>query len=231
MSREHGNIWPLVSVAGGALLVLVVVPLAIQRQGGSRMATVDAHVTIGDTGSGSSTTGSSAVYRWPDSEVPRTAERLRDVTAVAIAASSSVIEGSVGGRIPRDVAELVAYIAQRQLIPVEWPASEPGVLRTPRGTIHVRYSPKDLLVELISVPDDRRDGPAILIRLPDLENTRVGARYFESVQLDGIVYPAPFAPIAEIIVSGWQPRLFQQTQIPDEQRAQLEQWAGNVTRK
>lgn len=231
MSREQGNIWPLVSVAGGAILVLVVVPLAIQRLGGGRMATVDAHVTIGDTGSSSLVVESSSLYRWPDSEVPRTAERLRDVTAVAIAASTSVIEGSLRGRIPRDAAELVAYIGQRQLIPGEWLSAEPGVLQTLRGTIHVRYSPKDLMVEVISVPLDRKDGPAILIRLPDSENTRVGARYFESIQLDGIVYPAPFAPIAEIIASGWQPRLFKQSQIPDDQRAQLEQWASSLRGK
>jgi len=229
MNRDHGNIWPLVSVAGAALLVLV--PLAIQRLGGGRMATVDAHVTIGDAGSGSSIAESRSLYRWPDSEVPRTAERLRDVTAVAIAASTSVIEGSLRGKIPRDVKELIAYIAQRQLIPVEWLVSESGVLQTPRGMIHLHYSPKDLTVEVISVPQDRKDGPAILIRLPDQENTSVGARYFESMQLDAIVYPTPFAPIAEIIASGWQPRLFKQTQIPDEQRAQLEQWAGTVTGK
>ena len=231
MSREQGNIWPLVSVAGGALLVFVLVPLAIQRQGGSRMATVEARVTIGDTGSGSANSGRSSLYRWPDSEVPRTAERLRDVTAVAIAASASVIEGSLRGRIPRDANELVAYIVERQLIPAEWLTSEPGVLQTPRGVIHVRYAPKDLMVEVISVPRDRKDGPALLIRLPDLENTRVGARYFESMQLDGIVYPAPFAPVAEIIASGWQPRLFRQAQIPDDQRAQLEQWASTASRK
>jgi hypothetical protein len=231
MMREYGSIWPLVSVAGGALLVLVVIPLAIQRHGGGCMATVDAHVTIGDTATGSSVARSSALYRWPDSEVPRTAERLRDVTAVAIAASTSVVEGSLRGRVPRDAKELIAYIVQRQLIPVEWLASEPGVLQTPRGTIHLRYSPRDLMVEVISVPPDRKDGPALVIRLPDPENTRVGARYFESMQLDGIVYPAPFAPIAEIIASGWQPRLFKQTQIPDDQRAQLEQWANAATRK
>jgi len=231
MSREQGNIWPLVSVAGGAVLVLVVVPLAIQRLGGGRMATVDAHVTIGDTGSGSLIVESRSLYRWPDSEVPRTAERLRDVTAVAIAASTSVIEGSLRGRIPRDAAELVAYIGQRQLIPGEWLSAEPGVLQTPRGTIHIRYSPKDLKVEVISVPLNRKDGPAILIRLPDSENTRAGARYFESMQLDGIVYPAPFAPIAEMIASGWQPRLFKQTQVPDDQRAQLEQWARSLKGK
>lgn len=231
MSREQGNIWPIVSVAGAAVMVLVVVPLAIQRQGGSRMATVDAQVTIGDTGSGSSLARSSAVYRWPDSEVPRTAERLRDVTAVAIAASASVVEGSLRGRIPRDAKELVAYIAQRQLIPAEWLTGEPGVLNAPRGLIQLRYSPKDLMIEAVSVPRDRQDGPAILIRLPDLENTRVGARYFESMQLDGIVYPAPFAPVSEIIALGWQPRLFKYTQIPAEQRTQLEQWANTVTRK
>ena len=226
MSREQGNIWPLVSVAGGALLVLVVIPLAIQRHGGSRMATVDAQVTIGGTGSGSSVAESRSVYRWPDSEVPRTAERLRDVTAVGIAASTSVIEGSLRGKIPRDKGELVAYIAHRQLIPAEWLTAQPGTLQTPHGTIHVRYSPKHLMVEVISVPQARKDGPAILIRLPDPENTRVGVRYFESMQLDGIVYPAPFAPIAEIIASAWQPRLFKQTQIPIDQRAQLEQWAS-----
>ena len=231
MSREQGNIWPLVSVAGGALLVLVVVPLAIQRQGGGRMASVDARVTIGDTGIGSSRAESRSIYRWPDSEVSRTAERLRDVTAVAIAASTSVIEGSLRGKIPRDERELVAYIAQRQLIPHEWLTSDPGVLQAPHGSIYFRYSPKELMVEVISVSQDRKDGPAILVRLPDVENTRVGARYFESMQLDGIVYPAPFAPIAEIIGSGWQPRLFKQTQIPDDQRAQLEQWANTVTRK
>ena len=87
------------------------------------------------------------------------------------------------------------------------------------------------MVEVVSVPHDRKEGPALLIRLPDSENTRVGARYLESMQLDGIVYPAPFAPIAEIIASGWQPRLFKQTQIPDDQRAQLEQWAGTVSPK
>jgi hypothetical protein len=231
MSREQGNIWPIVSVAGGAILVLVVVPLAIQRLWGSRMATVDAHVTIGDTGSGSLIAESRSSYHWPDSEVPRTAERLRDVTAVAIAASTSVIEGSLRGRIPRDATELVAYIGERPLIPGEWLSAEPGVLQTPRGTIHVRYSPKDLMVEVISVPLNRKDGPAILIRLPDFENTRVGARYFESMQLDAIVYPAPFVPIAEIIASGWQPRLFKQTQIPDDERAHLEKWASSVITK
>src|ERR1043165_5940322 len=152
MSREQGQLWPLVAVAGAAVFVFVVVPLAIQRQGGSPMATVGARVTIGDTGNAPSLNNDSRVYRWPDSEVPRTAERLRDVTAVAIAATTSVVEGSLRGRIPRDETELIAHIAQRRLIPAEWQTAEPGLLQTSRGTIHLRYLPKDLMVEVISAP-------------------------------------------------------------------------------
>jgi hypothetical protein len=230
-SRERGSLWPVVSVAAGAFFVLVIMPLILHRERSGQMATVDAQVTIGDAGSESSAGRNSPVYRWPDSEVPRTAERLRDVTAVAIAATSSVMEGAMQGHLPRDVGEIVVHITQRQLIPAEWLTQEPGVLQMPHGTIHLRYSPKEMSVEVISVPLDRKDGPAILIRLPDQENTAVGARYFESMQLDGIVYPQPFAPIAEIIASGWQPRLFKQTQIPDDVRAQVEQWARTVTQK
>jgi len=230
-SRERGNIWPVVSVAAGAFFVLVIVPLILQRQTNARMATVEPQVTIGDAGVDSSAARNIPMYRWPDSEVPRTAERLRDVTAVAIAAVTYVTEGTIRGHKPRDVGEIVSAISQRQLIPSEWITNQPGVLQMPHATVHLRYAPINLLIEAISVPNDRADGPAILIRIPDRENTSVGARYFESMQLDGIVYPNPFVSIAEIIASGWQPRLFKQTQIPDDQRVQLENWAQTAVRK
>src|SRR5436190_13015314 len=95
--RERGNLWPVISVAAGAFFVLVIMPLVLQRQKSGEMATVDAQVTIGDAG-GDSPVGSNALrYRWPDSEVPRTAARLRDVTAVTIAASANVAEDAIRG--------------------------------------------------------------------------------------------------------------------------------------
>lgn len=230
-SRERGNVWPVISVAAGAFFVLVIMPLILQRQTKARMATVDPQVTIGDAGADLSAARNIPMYRWPDSEVPRTAERLRDVTAVAIAAVTYVTEGAIRGRKPRDVGEITSAIGQRQLVPLEWITNQQGVLQMPHATVHLRYSPIDLLIEALSVPNDRADGPAILVRIPDRENTTVGARYFESMQLDGIIYPNPFAPVAEIIASGWQPRLFKQTQIPDDQRARLEDWAQTVSRK
>jgi hypothetical protein len=223
--RERGNIWPVIAVIGAALCVLVIVPLFMERQKAGRMATVDAHVSIGDGEMSDAQAYAPSNYRWPNGEVPRTAERLRDVTAVAIAAATCLVEESLHGRIPRDADEIITRIDQRKLIASEWRTDEPGVLRTPHATIHLRYSPGNLTVELLSVPNERIDGPAILLRIPDSENTAVGTRYFESMQLDGIIYPRPFASIADIIATGWQPRLFKQTQLADADRVRLEQWA------
>ena len=228
--RERGNILPLIAVAVGAILVAFILPLMIHRQRGGQMATVDAHVTIGDAGSRQTSSANIPRYRWPDSEVPRTADRLRDVSAVAIASMSYVVEGALGGRTPHDAGEILVGIARRDLIPKEWLTNQPGVLQMPNGTVHLRYSPASLGIEALSVPNDRVDGPALLIRLPDHENTTVGPRYFESMQLDGIAYPSPFAPLPQIIAGGWQQRLFKQTQLPDTERSQLEQWAKQSTR-
>jgi hypothetical protein len=227
--RERGNIWPVIAVVAAALCVLVIIPLLIERQKAGRMATVDAHVSIGDGEVSDGQVSAASNYRWPNGEVPRTAERLRDVTAVAIAAATCLVEESLHGRIPQDADEIITRIDQRRLIGNEWRTDQSGVLRTPHATIHLRYSPRTLTVELISVPNERIDGPAILIRIPDTENMAVGNRYFESMHLDGIIYPRPFAPIADIIATGWQPHLFKQTQLADVDRARLEQWA--TTRK
>ena len=229
--RERGKIWPVISVAAGAFFVLVVMPLILHRQKSGQMATVDAQVTIGDTSSNFTVNPNGPSYRWPDSEVPRTAERLRDLTAVSIAATSYVVEAKLHGQNAHDAGEILNRIAQRQLVPAAWLTQQPGVLQTSYGTIHLRYAPQALTLEVLSVPNDRKDGPAMLIRIPDSENTSVGPRYFESMYLDGIFYPNPFAPIAEVIAAGWQPRQFKQAQISDEQRTQLEQWVKSVNSK
>lgn len=181
--------------------MLVVVPLVLHRQQTAEMATVDAQVTIGDAGSANRGEPNVTRCRWPDSEVPRTAERLRDVTAVAIAASTNVVDYAMHNRVLASADAILRDIAARGLIPPEWLTNQSGVLQLPHATVHLRYSPRDLTVEVISVPNERNDGPAILIRIPDTENTSVGNRYFESLQLDGINYPAPFATIPQLIAS------------------------------
>jgi hypothetical protein len=229
--RERGNIWPLIVVVVATTFLLVIVPLIIERQRGGRMATVDAQVSIGDARTETGSTVSTSNYRWPDSEVPRTAERLRDVTGVTIASTAYMLEGVMKGNIPRDAGEITTGITRRGLVPNEWLTAQSGVLRTQHATIHLRYSPRNLTIEFVSSPNARLDGPGILIRVPDTENIGVGLRYFESTTVDGIAYPEPFAPIAVVIASGWQPRLFKQTQISDSDRAKLEQWIKAASRK
>lgn len=216
--RERGNIWPVICVIAVALLVVILPFLIRHRQASGHMATVDAQVSIANGMSEPASNRDPPAYRWPDSEVPRTAERLRDVTAVAIAASTYVVEGAMKDRTPHDAGEIAAGIAQRQLIPSEWLTKQSGVLQTTQGTLHLRYAPAILSVEVISMPASRADGPAILIRIPDNENTVVGPRYFESMNVDGILYPNPFAPIPEVISAGWQQRLFKQAQRADSER-------------
>src|SRR5260370_38915789 len=96
--RERGNIWPVICVMAVALVVLVLPLLIKQRQTSGRMATVDAQVSIGDSKDDQVSGRDPPAYRWPDSEVPRTAERLRDVTAVAIAARTYAAEADLAGR-------------------------------------------------------------------------------------------------------------------------------------
>jgi hypothetical protein len=223
--REQGRIWPVASVLIGAFVMLFVVPLGIHRAKTGQMATVEPHVMIGDGNQDNSQSSKIPSYRWPDSEVPRTAERLRDLTGIAIASMSYVVEGALKHKPPRDSATILAGIADRDLIPRKWLTDQPGVLHSPYGTIYLRYSATTLSVEVVSVPSDRTSGPALLVRLPDPENVALGPRYFESMQLDGIVYPHPFAPLSQVITSGWQQRLFKQTSLPEAERAQLEQWS------
>ena len=213
--RERGKLWPVISVGAGAFVVLFVLPLMLHRQESGKMATVEAHVSIGDAQLDQQTRTSSSNYRWPNSEVPRTAERLRDLTAVAIASMTYVVEGTLGGRPPRNVDQIINGIVWRDLIPREWVTSQRGVLQMPNGTVHLRYSLTSLSMEVLSIPRDRSDGPALLIRLPDSENTTVGPRYFESMQVDRILYPGPFARIPDVIGLGWRQCIFKQTTVSE----------------
>src|SRR5438045_9629211 len=97
MTRERGSIWPVISVAAGAFFVLVIMPLILHREKSGRMATVDPQVTIGDAERDSGASRNAPMYRWPDSEVPRSAERLRDATAIAIASIPQVVAGEMHG--------------------------------------------------------------------------------------------------------------------------------------
>jgi hypothetical protein len=143
-----------------------------------------------------------------DGEVYRTEGRLREASAVAIAASlSGVARWSVERRPLRTVDELLEEIVRRGLLPpgVEL-VRERNLLVSERSTIHVRFRPEPFGIEIVSLGRERADGPGLLLRVPDdnapPQNTR--QRYFYSFRLENVSVPKAFAPSSAVQAAGWQ---------------------------
>lgn len=141
-----------------------------------------------------------------DGEVYRTEGRLREASAVAVAASLAGIGGSFEQRPVRNVEELLDGIVSRKLLPpgVEL-VRERKLLVSEHSTIHVRFRPEPLGVEVVSLGRERIDGPGLVVRVPDepkAQNNR--QRYFYSFRLENVTPPEAFANLAAMQAAGWQ---------------------------
>jgi hypothetical protein len=153
------------------------------------------------------TTGSSTQAAIFDGEVYRTEGRLREASAVLIAATLSNIGRSTERRPVRTVDELLEEIANRGLLPpgVEL-VRERNLLVSEHSAIHVRFRPDPVGVEVVSLGRERADGPGLLIRVPD-ENAPSQAgrhRYFYSFRLENVTVPGAFANAPAVAAAGWQ---------------------------
>ncbi|MCP9496894.1 MAG: hypothetical protein MSG64_20950 [Pyrinomonadaceae bacterium MAG19_C2-C3] len=169
-----------------------------------------------------------------DGEVYRTEGRLREMSVLAIAAYSTVLDGHFHGRSPSSVERLLATVDLT-------PLSRIGLEPLPDGTgftsahniFHVRFRPRLLDVEIIATPRARNDGAALLMRVPetdayDLPPGRL--RYFEAQRLDDVRIPAPFATSAQIQADGWQSQIMN-SQLPvDVAPDRLMRWAQDQAR-
>lgn len=143
-----------------------------------------------------------------DGEVYRTEGRLREASAVAIAASlSGVARWSVERRPVHTVDELLDEIVRRGLLPpgVEL-VRERNILVSERSTIHVRFRPEPFGVEIVSLGRERADGPGLLLRVPDENVTpqQRRQRYFYSFRLENLSVPEAFAGASAVQAAGWQ---------------------------
>lgn len=142
-----------------------------------------------------------------DGEVYRTEGRLREASAVVIAATLSGVARITEHRPVRTVDELLDDVAALGLLPpgVEL-IRERHMLVSEHSTIHVRFRPDPFGVEVVSLGRERADGPGLLLRVPD-ENTSPQAnsqRYFYSFRLENITVPDAFANASAIEAAGWQ---------------------------
>ena len=188
--------------------LVVVVSLAASL---ARTTTVDPHVTL-DSASSPVATSLATGARQPDvvlvmdGEVARTADRIGEATALALSASLYAATEQLNGRAPRSVGDLVTGLAAANLLPPGLAITQTeGTLASPYGTLSIRYRPTPLGIEVVAFGREPADGPALLVRVPD-ENAEKGeAGLFIANRLREVNVPAPFAPTAEVIASGWSP--------------------------
>jgi len=168
-----------------------------------------------------------------DGEMYRSEGRLREASAVAIAASLAFIARSTERRPVGNVDDLLAEITRRNLLPpgVEFVADR-KLLASERSVIHVRLRPQPFGVEVVSLGRERQDGAALLLRVPDdvaddepQNNQPRGGRYFRSLRLDEIRIPEPFALASRVQASGWQAEKLKAEMPLDADFERLAKWA------
>lgn len=166
-----------------------------------------------------------------DGEVYRTEGRLREASAVAIAASLAGVARAVERRPAQSVEVLLAEIARRNLLPpgVELSVDQRSLI-SERSTIHLRFRPEPFGIEVLSLGRERIDGAGLLVRVPDEENNQQDRqensrhRYFHSFRLENITIPEAFASASAVQAAGWQADYFD-ARLPDGANAeQLARW-------
>lgn len=163
-----------------------------------------------------------------DGEIYRTDERLREASAVAIAASITGIASFIERRPLQDVNQLLNSMKESGLLPPDLKLSEEGnVLLSQYSTIHIRFRPSPFAIEIVSLGRTRLDGSALILRLPDeKQNGKTESRYFYSLTLDGVKIPEPFSSPTKILSYGWQSAIFK-PELPEGINSQeLNRWAG-----
>jgi len=153
-----------------------------------------------------------------EGEVSRTEERIREVTALALSVSLFAATESLSHRLPASDRALLSGVQKAGLLPPGMQLVEnPGLVSSERGTLHVRYRPEPLGIEVVSIGRERTDGPVLLLRMPSMiagkDETRDVVLYM-ATRLDEITVPQPFASEAQIITLGFAPEPLRAATLP-----------------
>lgn len=153
-----------------------------------------------------------------EGEVSRTEERIREATALALAASLFTATESLAHRLPASDRALLSGVQKAGLLPPGMKLIDNSVLvSSERGTLRVRYNPEPLFIEVVSIGRERTDGPVLLLRVPSMtagkDETREVVLYM-ATRLDEITIPQPFASEAQIIALGFIPEPLRAATLP-----------------
>ena len=159
-----------------------------------------------------------------EGEVARTEERIREATALALAASLFATTESMAHRIPATEKALLSGVQKAGLLPPGMQlVDNSGLVSSVRGALQVRYRPEPLGIEVVSIGKERTDGPMLLLRVPSMISGKDETRdvlLYMATRLDEITIPQPFASEAQIIALGFAPEPFRAVTLPDPDAAQ-----------
>jgi hypothetical protein len=153
-----------------------------------------------------------------EGEVSRTEERIREATALALAASLFAATESLAHRLPASEEALLSGVQKAGLLPPGMQLIENSrLVSSARGALQVRYRSEPLCIEVVSIGRVRVDGPVLLLRVPSMINIKDepgDVVLYMATRLDEITIPQPFASEAQIIASGFAPEPLRAATLP-----------------
>jgi hypothetical protein len=159
-----------------------------------------------------------------DGEVYRTAVRIREASAVALAAGLYVAGEEVNRRYPQSADSVIAGLRSAVLLPPGITVDGRAMLLSPFGRLLLRFKPDPLAIEVIDLPHSSEDGPALMIRIPGSGPDGERGSVFIADRLGDINLPSPFASISDCVRAGWIDQPINQAETPQEQEQQLRVW-------
>ncbi len=212
----------LLFIAGAAALILAV---ALARHCSPvSVPPVDPVISIERTQTDDSPTvqTANATPKLPDDgEVYRTADRLREASALALSAALYAVNEAANRRFIRRADPLIAGVQSAGLVPPGITGDSAAMLLSDRSRLLLRFRPSPLAIEVLSFPRSRDDGPALMVRIPSLDGGGHRGTVLIADRLGDINPPAPFASLPDCVRAGWIDQSFDQAEIPEAQQQQL----------
>jgi hypothetical protein len=214
----------LLLIAGASVLLAAI---AARHCSGRDLPSVEPTVAL-DRAQGNDSSNdkaSNASASLPDGgEVYRTAGRLREASALALAAALFVANESTARGFSQNADALIVGVRSAGLLPPGITIDGRAMLLSDRSKLLLRFRPDPFAIEVLSFPPSREDGPALMIRIPALGSDPDRGSVFIADRLGQIDPPAPFAALVDCVRAGWIDQPFDQAEIPTAEQQQLRAW-------
>jgi hypothetical protein len=222
----------LLFVAGAAALILAV---ALARHCSPvSVPPVDPVISIERTQTDDTSTAqtTNATPKLPDDgEVYRTADRLREASALALAAALYAANEEASRHLIHSADGLIAGVRSAGLFPPGVTEEGAATLVSDWSRLSLRFRSAPLTIEVLSFPRCQEDGPALMIRIPSLDADGTRGSIFIADRLGDINAPAPFASLPHWVRAGWVDQSLDQAEIPEAQQQQLRAWLTTKSSK